>query len=76
MLSGWQHTSDTSHCFGREQSDLVIAKDVLLTYVVMSSENIQDLSSDSGGTSTAVFSQLYTHLLSTSSRLVAAQSQL
>lgn len=72
-MSGCQHTS---HCFGREQSDLVVAKDILLTYVVMSSKNIQYLSSDFGGTSTAMFPQLQTHLLSTSSRLVAVQSQL
>lgn len=58
LLSGCQHTSGTSHCFGREQSDLVVTKDVLLTYVVMSSKNIQHLSSDFGGTSAAIFSQL------------------
>lgn len=37
--SGWQHTNSTSLCFGREQSDLAVAKDALLIYIVMSSEN-------------------------------------
>lgn len=42
-LSGWQHTSNTGFCFGREQSDLVAVKDVLLVYVVMSCKNTLDV---------------------------------